>query len=140
MRDLRRILRPNGTLAFYVWDYPGGGLGFLRAFWSEATSLDPAAAALAEDRRFSDCTAARLANLARRAGLAEVVCAGIEIPTVFADFEDYWRSLVRGDVAPAYCAALAPAARTWLEVRLRDRLGPGPIDLIARVRAVRDQA
>jgi hypothetical protein len=49
---MKRVVRPRATVAFYVWDYPGGGVGFMRAFWAAATALDPAARDLGEDRRF----------------------------------------------------------------------------------------
>ncbi|MBP7241391.1 class I SAM-dependent methyltransferase [Amaricoccus sp.] len=67
LAEMRRAVRPGGTVAFYVWDYPSGGLEFVHAFWSVATSLDPAAADLAEDRRFPFCTAEALAR-PRRGG------------------------------------------------------------------------
>ena len=25
---MKRIVRPGGTVGFYVWDYPGGGIEF----------------------------------------------------------------------------------------------------------------
>ena len=56
LAELRRALRPGGLVGFYVWDYPGGGIEFLEAFWSAARALDPAAAELAESRRFAFCT------------------------------------------------------------------------------------
>ena len=33
---MRRVARPGATIGFYVWDYPGGGVEFLRAFWNAA--------------------------------------------------------------------------------------------------------
>ena len=35
---MKRVVRGGGTIAFYVWDYPGGGMGFMRAFWTAASS------------------------------------------------------------------------------------------------------
>ena len=46
LAEMRRVLRPDGQIAFYVWDYPGGGVGFIDAFWKAAAEIDPEAAAL----------------------------------------------------------------------------------------------
>src|SRR3546814_990819 len=89
---MKRVARAGGMVGFYVWDYPGGGMEFMRAFWNAATVLDPNARDLTEDRRFPFCTRDGLVDLATRAGLEPVESAAIEAPTVFQDFEDYWRS------------------------------------------------
>ena len=34
LSEMKRVVRPGGAVAFYVWDYPGGGLEFLRNFWT----------------------------------------------------------------------------------------------------------
>ena len=92
---MRRIVRPGGTVGFYVWDYPGGVIAFMRAFWTAAVALDPAARELTEDRRFPFCTRDGLAALAAEAGL-DAELAAIESPAVFRDFEDYWRPFTLG--------------------------------------------
>ncbi len=38
LKEMCRTLRPGGLLSFYVWDYPGGGMGFIDAFWKAAAS------------------------------------------------------------------------------------------------------
>lgn len=140
LAEMRRVARPRGLVCFYVWDYPGGGVEFLRAFWSAATALDPQAADLAEDRRFPFCTREGLTGLALAAGLTDVTCAPITIPTVFRDFADFWQPFTLGTgPAAVYCASLAPAARESLRQRLRDRLPSaedGTIALEARAWAV----
>lgn len=119
LSEMKRVARPGGTLAFYVWDYPGGGVEFVRAFWNAATELDPAARQLTEDRRFPFCTAAALTALARGAGLVAVICEPIEEAAVFQDFEDFWRPFTLGaGPAPGYYQSLDAAAQG----RLRDRL------------------
>jgi SAM-dependent methyltransferase len=141
LAEMKRVARPRSIIGFYVWDYPGGGVEFLHAFWNAAVSLDRKARDLAEDRRFPFCTSEELTGLARRAGLDSVECAAIEIPTVFKDFEDYWGPFTLGaGPAPGYCMNLDARARQRLKEELHDRLprgGNGSISLQARAWAVR---
>jgi len=141
LAEMRRVARPGGTIGFYVWDYPGGGVEFMRAFWSAAIALDPAARDLAEDRRFPFCTPDGLLDLARRAGLDNPDCVAIELPTVFATFEDYWHPFTLGaGPAPGYCTSLAPDARQRLHDALRASLprgADGSIPLKARAWALK---
>jgi ubiquinone/menaquinone biosynthesis C-methylase UbiE len=120
LAEMKRATRPGGTVGFYVWDYPGGGLGFLRAFWKAATALDPNARDLTEDRRFPFCTPEALVELAESAGLSSVACTPIEAPAVFRDFDDFWLPFTLGaGPAPGYCVSLEPEARQRLEDKLR---------------------
>jgi SAM-dependent methyltransferase len=144
LAEIRRVLRGGGWLGFYVWDYPGGGLQLVRAFWTAAAALDPAACDLTEDARFPFCTPDGLIRLVRDAGLRTPECVPIEVPTVFRDFDDYWDPFTRGGgPAPGYCASLAPDARERLRLRLHDTLpreADGTIKLVARAWAVRAKA
>lgn len=141
LAQMRRVARPGGLIAFYVWDYPGGGIEFMRAFWNAATELDPNARELTEDRRFPFCTPKGLTDLVDNVGLTSIECQAIEVPTVFSDFEDYWRPFTLGaGPAPGYCASLDPAARQNLRDRLEETLprrADGSIDLKARAWALR---
>ena len=53
---MKRVVKPGGLISFYVWDYAGGGMGFMSAFWKAAIALDPKAEELGEGRRFPFCT------------------------------------------------------------------------------------
>jgi SAM-dependent methyltransferase len=141
LTEMKRVARVGATVGFYVWDYPGGGVEFMRAFWNAATALDPNALELTEDRRFPYCTPDGLAALATGAGLASVECTPIEVPTVFQDFEDLWRPFTLGaGPAPGYCVSLDSKARERLKVKLHDSLprrDDGSIPLKARAWAIK---
>jgi SAM-dependent methyltransferase len=139
--EMKRVARTGATMGFYVWDYPGGGVEFMQAYWEAATALDPNALVLSEDRRFPFCTPDGLSDLVKRAGLVSVDCTAIEVPTVFKDFQDYWQPFTLGaGPAPGYCMSLDPQARQRLKERLHDSLPlseDGSIPLKARAWAVR---
>ena len=139
LAEMQRVLKPNGLLSFYVWDYPGGGIGFIDTFWKAAAEVDPAAGALDEGKRFPFCTRDGLAAICRDAGLRSPAVEPIEIETVFPDFAAFWQPFTLGaGPAPGYCVNLAEDHRAALKARLADALGTdGPIRLIARAWAVK---
>jgi SAM-dependent methyltransferase len=123
LNEMKRVARIGGAIALYVWDYPGGGVEFMRAFWSAASALDPSAGDLAENKRFPYCTPDGLAALAKNAGLGPVECVALETPTLFKDFDDYWHPFTLGQgPAPGYCANLDSASRQLLKQRLQETL------------------
>lgn len=138
--EMRRVVRPGGTVAAYVWDY-AGEMQLMRAFWDAATELDPLAAELDEGRRFSICSPDALTALLRDGGLDDVQTRAIDIPTVFRDFDDYWLPFLGGQgSAPSYVATLDPDRRDALRDALHTRLPitpDGSIPLFARAWAVR---
>jgi hypothetical protein len=84
-----------------------------------------------------------VAELARGGGLASAEVEAIEVPTVFADFDDYWRPFTLGaGPAPGYCSALSPEGLARLKDRLAQdlpRAADGAIHLHARAWGVRGQ-
>jgi SAM-dependent methyltransferase len=139
LAETQRVLKPNGLLSFYVWDYPGGGIGFIDAFWTAAAEVDPAAGALDEGKRFPFCTRNGLAAICRDADFRSLVVEPIEIETVFPDFAAFWQPFTLGaGPAPGYCVSLPEDQRAALKARLADALGSdGPVRLVARAWAVK---
>lgn len=138
--EMQRVARAKAAIAFYVWDYPGGGVEFMHAFWNAATALDPYARALTEDQRFPFCTQDGLADLASRAGLLDVETTKIEAATRFHDFEDLWHPFTLGaGPAPGYCANLEASEREKLREKLKESLPTaedGSIQLRVRAWAI----
>jgi SAM-dependent methyltransferase len=140
LREMRRVLRPGGTVALYVWDY-AGEMQLMRYFWDAVAALDPTASGLDEGVRFPICQPDTLATLFRNAGLEAVTTGPIDVPTVFRDFEDYWTPFLGGQgPAPGYCMSLPDERRAALREQLRAALpveSDGRIALVARAWAVR---
>lgn len=139
LREMRRVLRPEGLLSFFVWDYPGGGIGFIDRFWKAAAEIDPGARDLDEAGRFPFCTPDGLAEICRQAGLDDVTVHPVEVTTTFADFEAFWHPFTLGaGPAPGYCMALPEENRAALKSLLERQLGAdgGAISLLARAWAV----
>ena len=138
--EMRRVVRPGGTAAAYVWDY-AGEMQLMRQFWDAAAAVDPAARALDEGPRFPLCQPDALRALWTAAGLQDIEVRTIDVPTVFKDFDDYWSPFLGGQgPAPTYCMSLPEDHRARLRRHLHDTLpfeADGSIHLIARAFAVR---
>jgi SAM-dependent methyltransferase len=143
LAEARRVLSPGGVVAGYVWDY-AEGMQLLRRFWDAAVVVDPAARTLDEAVRFGIAAPEPLAAAFTAAGPSAVEVRPIEVPTVFADFDDLWKPFLGGTgPASAFAAALAEPARSALRERLRSSVEAEPdgtIRLVARAWAVRGQS
>jgi SAM-dependent methyltransferase len=138
--EMRRVTRPGGTVAGYVWDY-AGEMQLMRRFWDAAVTLDQSAIPLDEGRRFPVCHPEPLATLFRDIGLDRVQVRAIVVPTIFKNFDDYWNPFLGGQApAPGYCMSLSEEQRAVLRERVRGNLptrADGTIHLMARAWAVR---
>jgi SAM-dependent methyltransferase len=138
--EMRRAVRPGGAVGVYVWDY-AGEMQIMRHFWNAAVALDPAASDLDEGQRFPICKPEPLAALFRQVGLRDVETRAIDVPTVFRDFDDYWKPFLGGQgPAPGYCMSLPEDRRAALREHIRASLPTRPdgsIHLIARAWAIK---
>jgi SAM-dependent methyltransferase len=141
--EMSRVTRPDGVVAVYVWDYTGE-MQMMRIFWDAAVELDRSAVEHDEGPRFPVCNPEALHELFTGAGLRDVETRAIDVPTRFADFDDYWTPFLGGHFpAPAYAMSLSEDARAELRERTRSKLpvaDDGSIELIARAFAVRGSA
>ncbi|HLG02607.1 MAG TPA: methyltransferase domain-containing protein [Bacteroidia bacterium] len=138
--EMKRVLKPGGTLAAYVWDY-AGRMELLRIFWDAAVRLDPAATKVDEGIRFRICNIRNLQEIFLNAGLIDVKASNLDILTVFHDFDDYWNPFLGGQgPAPGYFAGLDPDIQEKLKTEIRERLPlekDGSIHLMARAIGIR---
>jgi ubiquinone/menaquinone biosynthesis C-methylase UbiE len=141
--EMRRVTRAGGTVAIYVWDY-ADGMAMMRHFWDAAIEQDEAVRETAETFMFEICRPEPLADALRRAGLTEVEVEPIDVPTVFRDFDDYWRPFLMATApAPRHAMSLSETGREDLRRRLQARLPTEPdgsIHLTARAWAARGTA
>ncbi len=135
--EMKRVLKPGGCLCFYVWDYPGGGMGFIDAFWKAAISIDVQATPLDEATRFPQCTPGGLTELCASVGLKCEV-APMEREAHFSDFDVFWEPFTRGaGPAPGYLSGLDEEKRGLLKSKLRSIVGKKNITLVTRAWATK---
>lgn len=135
--EMRRVVRPGGTVASCTWDYRDG-MTMLRTFFDAANALDPDAPDEGRTMRFQG--ADDLRGLWEAAGLEAVETGPLTVEAAYADFDDFWEPFTLG-VGPGgqYCSSLSDDARRNLREECRRRLGDpaGPFTLTARAWAVR---
>lgn len=140
LREMARVTATDGIVGVCVWDY-AQKMELIRVFWDAAAELDPRAADLDEGARFPLCHLDALAEHCHQADLQQVEVTAIEIPTLFASFDDYWLPFLGGQgPAPTYATSLGEPARERLREHLHARLSPRPdgtIALVARAWAAR---
>ena len=97
-----------------------------------------------QGERFPLCAPGPLAALFAEAGANDVVTRSIDVPTRFADFDDYWLPFLGGQgPAPTYAAGLPAATLAAVRDEARRRLPVAPdgsIELLARAWAVAGRA
>lgn len=143
LSEMRRVSKPNGLIAAYVWDY-SGKIELLRYFWDAAILIDPPSQSLDEGVRFPICNSDNLTKAFQQAGLTEIKVNTLDIITVFNDFEDYWNPFLGGQgPAPTYLASLSKNLQENLKNQIRHKLpfeSDGSIRLLGRAIAIRGKA
>jgi ubiquinone/menaquinone biosynthesis C-methylase UbiE len=133
LAEILRVLKPGGSFAFTVWDYPTGGVEFIDALWKAAAALDPWAATLDEAVRFPFCHRGPLADELTAGGFSDVSVVTLVIDTPFSDFEDIWLPFTLGaGPAPGYVGGLDANHAGWStshRVDTSTSRGPVPVRL-----------
>ena len=133
--EMARVVAPGGIVSAYGWDLLGGGFPYT-ALWDEMRALElnvpmppsPDAARIET-----------LQQLWTEAGLTEVETREIIAERTFADFDDYWTTILMGPSVAPSLAALDTDGMTRLIGRMRARLtadAAGRITYTARANAV----
>jgi len=136
--EMRRVVRPGGTVAAYVWDFAGrrGNSQHLSLALMQVTGGNTDAALNAESTILE-----KLKLLFESVGLTEVVTQPIDIQISYADFDDYWNANT-GFSSPVATAvkALDEDKRQQIKRIVRANLPSddrGGVSYTARVNAVR---
>jgi ubiquinone/menaquinone biosynthesis C-methylase UbiE len=136
--EMRRVVRPGGMAAAYVWDFAGrsGTISHLNAGLREFQGVDTSGALNAESTSQD-----KLKELFVSTGLIDVATLPIEITVKYKDFDDYWESNT-GFTSPAgnTVKAMPEDKREELKKIVKSKLPvdrDGVISYMARVNAVR---
>lgn len=140
LAEFRRVVKPGGTVAAYVWDFDGQ-MQMLRYFWNAANAFEPEAEDEDDSERFAICHPERLGAAWHDAGFSDVAVRAIDASAHFASFDDFWNPFLRGEApAQTHVRSLDDARRNELRERLRATLPierDGSIDLVARAWAAK---
>jgi len=117
--ELKRVTRPGGTIATYMWDLPGGGVPLSPIYETlKAMNMPAPLPPSAEASRLE-----ALRKLWQDAGFEAVETRIIRITVTFDDFEDFWNSnTAHAGPQAKFIASLPAAAREALRYALRQRL------------------
>lgn len=134
--EMARVVRPGGLVTAYAWDMLGGGFPY-HVLQAEMRALgfappEPPSPDASREEALRDLWIA--------AGLSAVETRQIAVQRTFADFDDYWTTILGGPSVGGKLAAMGPAETAELKTRMRAQLPPdaaGRITHTARANAVK---
>jgi hypothetical protein len=124
--EMARVVRPGGMVTAYAWDITGGGLPY-EALQGEMRGMGIAVPAPpSPDASRMDA----MQDLWNRAGLEGVEAREIAVQRTFADFDDYWTTILGGPSVGPKLATMTSEEIGLLKKRMRARL---PADATGRI-------
>jgi SAM-dependent methyltransferase len=134
--EMARVVSPGGNVSAYAWDMPGGGFPY-QALHDEMRGLGVAVPTPpSPDASRIDA----LRDLWVGAGLESVETREVTVQRTFADFEDYWATVIGGPSVGPQLAAMEPEHLALLKARMLGLLpaeAAGRITYSARANAVK---
>lgn len=134
--EMARVVRPGGAVAAYAWDMFGGGFPY-EPLREELRALG---VAVPEPPSPDASRIEALRDLWAGAGLEAVETREIAVQRTFADFDDYWTTVLGGPSVGSKLAAMTSEDLALLQTRMRARLPAdekGRITCKARANAVK---
>ena len=134
--EMARVVCPGGIVTAYAWDMDSGGFPYA-ALQSEMREMgiDVPVPPSPDASRID-----AMRDLWNGAGLDSVETREINVERTFADFEDYWATVLGGPSVGSLLAAMASDDLALLKARMSARLPPdatGRITYSARANAVK---
>lgn len=124
--EMARVVAPGGIVAAYAWDMVGGGFPY-ESLRAEMRGLGvPIPEAPSNDASRLEA----LSELWAAAGLEAVATRSIDVQRTFADFDDYWTTILGAPSTGPRMAAMTPDALARLQALMRARL---PVDASGRI-------
>lgn len=134
--EMARVVCPGGLVAAYAWDMVGGGFPYealqaaMRGLGMEVPQPP------SRDASRMDA----LQELWSGADLEAIETRAISVQRTFADFDDYWRTILGGPSVSARLGAMKPEELLLLKARMRPCLQMDPAGRItcgARANAIK---
>jgi SAM-dependent methyltransferase len=124
--EMARVVCPGGIVTAYAWDLCGGGLPY------EALQVEMRGMGIAVPAPPSPGASRidALLDLWNGTGLEAVETREIAVQRTFADFDDYWTTVLMGASVGPKLAAMASEDLALLKTRMRARL---PADATGRI-------
>jgi SAM-dependent methyltransferase len=124
--EMARVVCPGGAVTAYAWDMEGGGFPY-EALHDEMRGMG---VAVPEPPSPDASRIDAMRDLWAGAGLDSVETREITVQRTFADFDDYWATVLGGPSVGPQLAAMSPEDIAHLRARLRARL---PADSAGRI-------
>ena len=116
--EMARVVCPGGIVTAYAWDMVGGGFPY-EALQFEMRGLG---VVVPEPPNPGASRIDAMRDLWTGAGLDAVETREIAVERTFADFDDYWETILGGPSVGPQLAAMASGERAVLKARMRARL------------------